>query len=57
MGYCAWPEFCVFLGDTFQVDVEIDTRIILKTKLVSCWALVAHTYNPRYSGGRDQDSL
>jgi hypothetical protein len=20
-----------------------------------CWALVAHTYNPSYSGGRDQE--
>jgi hypothetical protein len=29
----------------------------LFTKQALCWALVAHTYNPSYSGSKDQGRL
>jgi hypothetical protein len=35
---------------------EIEAAILSKTKKKPSWGLMAHTCNPNYSGGRDQEN-
>jgi hypothetical protein len=45
------------LQNSFLHDDFISIHFTLCLKLAASQALVAHSYNPRYSGGRDQEDL
>jgi hypothetical protein len=37
------------------MDIEVTSTFAIKNNAVMNWVLVAHAYNPSYSGGRDQE--
>jgi hypothetical protein len=42
---------CMFIILVMMLLLNTD----LNSRITSCWVLVAHAYNPSYSGGRDQE--
>jgi hypothetical protein len=56
--FTAWdldssPNFAYYLHADFA-ELLVKCTHIIPSKVTSCWAIMAHAYNPSYSGGRDQ---
>jgi hypothetical protein len=48
-------EIVSFAGKWLELEINMLNEISQDQKAKYCWAPVAHTCNPSYSGGRDQE--